>query len=124
METCFHFVIILKLISITYVLWLAWKLSFVYLSFYRELDYAPSYLAGLSVHPLNPKAWLMVIASFWSFGNDQMTLLYQELFKAALFIIQYVFHSIWFAAESKIAMLISSKKEEKIFIFFEHYSHF
>ena len=69
----------------------------------------------MPVNPLNPKVWLMVIASFWSFGNDQMRLLCQILFIEVLFIIQYVFHSIWFAAESKIAMLISAKKEEKFF---------
>ena len=77
------------------------KNFFLSLSFDRELDYASNYLAGLPVHPLNSKAWLMVTASFWSFGNDQMTLLYQELFKAALFIIQYVFYSIQFVAEGK-----------------------
>ena len=88
-------------------MWLAWKLSFVCLSFDRKLDYAPSYLEGMPVHPLIPKAWLMMIASFWSFGNDQMRLLCQTLFIAVLFfIIQCVFHSNWFAVEGKIVILI------------------
>ena len=88
------------------------------LSFDRELGYAPSYLVGFLVHPLYPKAWLMVIASFSSFGNDRMKLLYQILFIAVLFfIIQCVFHSIWFTAEGKIAQLISAKKEEKCLFF-------
>jgi len=44
---------------------------------------------------------------------------YQTLFIAGLFfIIQCVFHSIRFAAEGKIAMLLFGKKEEKMLIFF------
>ena len=80
METCFHFVIILKLISITYVLWLAWKLSFVYLSFYRELDYAPSYLAGLPVYPLNPKACLNLVALSNTLHSGVILLLFNVFF--------------------------------------------
>jgi threonine/homoserine/homoserine lactone efflux protein len=91
---------------------------FVRLSFDRELGYAPSYLAGLLVHSLSLKAWLMVTAIFSSSVNDHIKLLYQTLFIVVLFfIILCVFHSIWFAAEGKIAQLISGKKEEKCLFF-------
>jgi hypothetical protein len=51
-------VITIRLKLLPYILCLAWKLSFVCLSFNRELDYAPSYLEGLPVQPLNPKTCL------------------------------------------------------------------
>ena len=84
-----HLFIIIKSMSITYILWLAWKKSFVRFSFDKELNYAPSFLSGLIVHVLNPKTWLMVTASFSSFGNDQMRLLYQKLLIAVLVLLLF-----------------------------------
>jgi len=56
------------------------------LSFDRELDYALSYVAGLPVHPLNHKAWLIVTASFSSFyQRPNETALSDTLHSGAIF---------------------------------------
>ncbi len=52
----------LKWISAAYICWLAWKVANLRLSpGSGEHDQPPGFFAGLVVHPLNPKAWAMIV---------------------------------------------------------------
>ena len=57
----------LKYISAAYIVWLAWKVANMRLSTKSVGDKAPGFLAGLIVHPLNPKAWAMIVGGFTAF---------------------------------------------------------
>ncbi len=109
--------LVMKYFSAFYILWLAWKLFFAELGNGVVLA-PPRFLAGLVIHPLNPKAWLMVTASFSSFGNFETSLFYQTAIVAAIFFVtQCIFHSIWLLLGSKISKLLHNNKLRRIFIF-------
>jgi len=109
--------LILKYLSVLYILWLAWKFLFVGLK-RGTANVPPSFFAGLLVHPFNPKAWLMVVASFSSFTNFETSPIYQTGIVAIIFFIsQCFFHSIWLILGSKISELLRNKKLKAIFIF-------
>ena len=54
---------VLKWISVAYICWLAWKIANMRLNTPRGA-LGPGFWSGLLVHPVNPKAWGMVITSF------------------------------------------------------------
>jgi threonine/homoserine/homoserine lactone efflux protein len=56
----------LKYISAAYIIWLAWKVANLRLNTKSEAK-APGFAAGLIVHPLNPKAWAMIVGGFTAF---------------------------------------------------------
>src|SRR6056300_632941 len=47
----------LKWVSAAYICWLAWKVAHLRLGGSGSVEAVPGFLAGLIVHPLNPKAW-------------------------------------------------------------------
>ncbi|MEL0286640.1 MAG: LysE family transporter, partial [Paracoccaceae bacterium] len=53
--------LLLKYISATYIIWLAWRVANMRLSTDRSDIAVPGFIAGLWVHPLNPKAWAMIV---------------------------------------------------------------
>ncbi|MEP1731390.1 MAG: LysE family transporter, partial [Sulfitobacter pontiacus] len=57
----------LKFASAAYIIWLAWKVANLRLGQGARTEAAPGFLAGLIVHPLNPKAWAMIVGSFTAF---------------------------------------------------------
>ena len=57
----------LKWISAAYICWLAWKVANLRLSPGGAASQAPGFWAGMIVHPLNPKAWAMIVGSFTAF---------------------------------------------------------
>jgi len=57
----------LKYASAAYIFWLAWKVANLRLDHGREVERVPGFVAGLIVHPLNPKAWAMIVAGFTNF---------------------------------------------------------
>jgi hypothetical protein len=57
----------LKYISAAYIIWLAWKVANLRLGQGTGTGAAPGFAAGLIVHPLNPKAWAMIVGSFTAF---------------------------------------------------------
>tara|TARA_B100000579_G_scaffold423954_1_gene427750 strand:+ start:536 stop:1168 length:633 start_codon:yes stop_codon:yes gene_type:complete len=93
----------IKILGIAYICWLSWKILFLTLdkNSSRDQDYAPSLTNGLLVHPLNPKAWAMIIAAytqFTSFGtsNAEISWLTEVTIVACTFFaIQAVSHSLW-----------------------------
>ena len=102
--------------AIFYFIFLIYKFSLSNFSNKFKKIGKVSFLYGLAIHPINPKAWIMVTAVFSSFSNPDMTYFENTLFLAIIFfIIQLVFHSIWCFAGSAANKLISNTKYERPF---------
>ena len=56
----------LKWASAAYIVWLAWRVAHTRLG-EAAGGRVPGFLAGLIVHPLNPKAWAMITGGFTAF---------------------------------------------------------
>ena len=110
-------ILVLKYLSVLYILWLAWRISYPSISS-RVVKVPPNLLSGLLVHPLNPKAWLMIVASFSSFTDPEGSTLLQTGLVALIFlIIQCVFHPIWLLLGSKISILLKDQMSRNICVF-------
>jgi threonine/homoserine/homoserine lactone efflux protein len=103
----------LKWVSALYICWLAWKVANLRLSTDRTEGRAPGFLAGLLVHPLNPKAWAMIITGFTSFvGAGTPTLQATATIAAILLGCQLVLHPIWTFAGDRIAHVVAGTPAE------------
>ena len=110
---------ILKFLSALYIIWLAWRVANMRLSFGEPSVEAPGFWSGLLVHPLNPKAWAMILAGFTNFVESDTTTFYATLYIAAsLLIIQIICHPIWTLFGDRIAKFIIGKKYERVFMWF------
>jgi len=94
---------IIKIVGTAYICWLSWKILFLKLDKNNtdDQDHIPSLTNGLLVHPLNPKAWAMIIAAytqFTSFGNVQVEINWLtevSIVVITFFSIQTISHSLW-----------------------------
>jgi len=104
----------LKWASVAYICWLAWKVANMRLSAGISEGTAPGFLAGLWVHPLNPKAWAMITTGFTSFTAAGTPSLEATLTIALCLLgLQLVLHPIWAYAGDRIATLLAGRPEEK-----------
>ena len=69
----------MKYASAAYIVWLAWRVAGLRLKPGVGADRPPGFIAGLIVHPLNPKAWAMIMAGF---GGQGILLIGKMLDKA------------------------------------------
>ncbi|MDA7964234.1 LysE family translocator, partial [Ruegeria sp.] len=105
---------VLKYASAAYICWLAWKIANLRLSRGDVTAAAPGFWAGLIVHPLNPKAWAMIIAGFTGFVGAGTTSFDATLTIAlCLLICQVVLHPIWTFAGDRIAHVVEGRPIEK-----------
>ena len=110
---------ILKLLSALYIIWLAWRVANMRLSSGEPSVDAPGFWSGLLVHPLNPKAWAMILVGFTNFVESDTTTFFATLYIAAsLLIIQIICHPIWTLFGDRIAKFIIGKKYERVFMWF------
>ncbi|CUH48424.1 LysE family translocator [Ruegeria atlantica] len=105
---------VLKYASAAYICWLAWKIANLRLSRSETIGDVPGFWAGLIVHPLNPKAWAMIIAGFTGFvavGTPS----FNATFTIALCLLlcQAVLHPIWTFAGDRIAHVVEGRPVEK-----------
>ena len=108
---------ILKFLSALYIIWLAWRVANMRLSSGEPSVDAPGFWSGLLVHPLNPKAWAMILVGFTNFVESDTTTFYATLYIAAsLLIIQIICHPIWTLFGDRIAKFIIGKKYEPVFM--------
>lgn len=85
----------LKWISAGYIIWLAWRVANMRLGA-GTAAYAPGFLAGLVVHPLNPKAWAMITGGFTAFTAPGTPALEATATIAAILLAtQVVLHPLW-----------------------------
>ena len=103
----------LRWASIAYILWLAWKVSLARISPAEPGEAAPGFMHGLVVHPLNPKAWALILGVFTNFvGADAQPL--AATFGVALGIIavQCVLQPLWMLAGVQIAKFLAGTPGE------------
>ncbi|WP_299627576.1 LysE family translocator [uncultured Tateyamaria sp.] len=103
----------LKYISAAYIIWLAWKVANLRLGAADPASSAPGFAAGLIVHPLNPKAWAMIVAGFTGFvspGTDPLTA--TAIIAAVLLATQVVLHPLWTLAGDRIARTLAGTRGE------------
>lgn len=103
----------LRYLSAAYILWLAWRVAGMELKA-GDVVQAPGFLAGLVVHPLNPKAWAMITVGFTSFTAPETPELEATLAIAAiLFAAQLVLHPLWAYAGERLARLLAGTAQER-----------
>ena len=106
--------IFLKVISAAYILWLSYKIANLRLDIKDLSGTPPGFLAGLIVHPLNPKAWGMIITGYTSFVSTEMSMLSAILtISIILFFSQIVLHPLWCWGGQRLALLVKGKSYER-----------
>ena len=104
----------LKYASAAYICWLAWKIANLRLNPGAPETRAPGFLAGLIVHPLNPKAWAMITAGFTNFVSAETSALQATAVIAALlFAVQAICHPIWTFGGDRIAATVAGTVAER-----------
>ena len=106
---------ILMVVSILFISWIGYKIIFTDLSVKTQSTiWAPRFYHGLLVHPLNPKAWLMVTLAFTAFQGQKVST--ETILNIALIflLIQVIFHSAWFWFGSLIRKADLSEKNSRI----------
>ncbi len=105
---------VLKYASAVYIIWLAWKIANLRLSRGNADTQVPGFLAGLIVHPLNPKAWAMIIAGFTGFVAAGTSSFEATLTIAlCLLFCQVLLHPVWTFAGDRIAQTVEGRPAEK-----------
>ena len=103
----------LKYISAAYIIWLAWKVANLRLGTGEGPATPPGFLAGLIVHPLNPKAWAMIVGSFTAFvGPDIATFTATVTVAAVLLGCQLMLHPLWTLGGQAIARTLAGTRAE------------
>ena len=106
--------VVLKYVSAGYIFWLAWRVANMRLAPGAAAAQAPSFLAGLAVHPLNPKAWAMIVTGFTSFvAPGTSALVATATIALCLFATQAVCHPIWTYFGVRIARHVSGTPYER-----------
>ncbi len=105
--------VVLKWVSVVYILWLAWRIAGSRINATKQTK-IPGFLAGLIVHPLNPKAWAMVTVGFTSFVADGTpTFTATATIALILMSVQLVLHPLWTLGGQAIAARMAGQKSEK-----------
>jgi threonine/homoserine/homoserine lactone efflux protein len=103
----------LKYISAAYIIWLAWKVANLRLQVQGAADTAPGFMAGLIVHPLNPKAWAMIVGGFTAFVTPGTPPLEATVTIAAVLLsCQILLHPLWALAGDRIARTLAGTRFE------------
>lgn len=104
---------VLKYVSAAYIIWLAWKIANLRLGQGRDMGTPPGFVAGLIVHPLNPKAWAMIVSGFTSFVGPGTPPLNATLTIAAILLaLQIILHPLWTLAGDRIARTLAGSPAE------------
>ena len=103
----------LKWVSAAYICWLAWKVANMRLSTGQSTANPPGFMAGLVVHPLNPKAWGMIVTGFTSFVSPGTQAFPATVTIAAILLTcQLVLHPAWTFAGDRIAATLAGSPTE------------
>lgn len=103
----------LKYVSAAYIIWLAWKVANLRLGQGADRATPPGFAAGLIVHPLNPKAWAMIVGGFTAFVEPGTSaLVATATIAAVLLACQLVLHPIWTKAGDATARTVAGTRGE------------
>ena len=110
---------ILKIISIFYIVWLAYKIANLSLRNNKPRNQHPNFFTGLILHPLNPKAWAMIVTAFSTFVNPETsTLEATSLIAIGFLSCQLILHPIWCFGGEKLISIVSKRNQEKYVMLF------
>lgn len=104
---------VLKYASAAYIIWLAWRVANMRLGTAQRAEAAPGFAAGLIVHPLNPKAWAMIVGGFTAFvapGTSAVEA--TATIAAVLLCCQLLLHPLWTLAGEGIARTVAGTAME------------
>ncbi|WP_300019223.1 LysE family translocator [uncultured Roseobacter sp.] len=103
----------LKYASAAYIIWLAWRVAHARLGDVDQAQAAPGFAAGLIVHPLNPKAWAMIVGGFTAFVAPGTPVIEATATIAAVLLgCQVLLHPLWTLAGEGIASTIAGTAME------------
>ncbi|MDC3081558.1 LysE family transporter [Paracoccaceae bacterium] len=106
---------IMMLLSVLFISWIGYKIIFMELSIKDKSNvWVPRFYHGLVVHPLNPKAWLMVTLAFTAFQSQGVSVETIPNIAMIFLLIQLIFHSAWFWFGSLIRKANLSEKNSRI----------
>ena len=104
----------LKYACVAYICWLAWRIANMSLTTGDSDAKAPGFIAGLAVHPLNPKAWAMIVAGFTTFVTPGTPILQATAIIAiCLLVCQAVFHPLWALGGQYLARAVAGRPAER-----------
>jgi threonine/homoserine/homoserine lactone efflux protein len=105
----------MKYLSAAYIIYLAWRVANMRLKPGQSDGLPPGFVAGLIVHPLNPKAWGMITAAFTGFVVPGASTFSATLSIAiVLLLCQTVLHPLWAGAGQLIARTIQGTRAERL----------
>jgi len=97
-------------ISAAYILYLAYRIAFQNPTLGKAAS-KPSFLEGCIIHPLNPKAWVMLIAAFSQFINPQLSFIPQLAAILAIFaVVGLILNSAWCYSGSLLYKFVKSTR--------------
>ena len=106
---------IMMILSVLFISWIGYKIIFMELSVKDKPNvWIPRFYHGLAVHPLNPKAWLMVILAFTAFQSQGVSVETIPNIAMIFLLIQLIFHSAWFWFGSLIRKADLSERNSRI----------
>jgi len=104
----------LKWASVAYILWLAYRVAGMRMTVGSAEGNPPKFIAGLIVHPLNPKAWGVVTACFTNFIPAGTNTLQATLSVAiCLLFWQAVLHPCWTYGGHWVAQRLAGRPGER-----------
>lgn len=107
---------ILRVLAVCYLLYLARRILAIRItSMDVPSDHAPGFASGLIVHPLNPKAWAMMLAAYAGYGAAFEPDGFRVLaIGSAFFLLQLVVHPIWCGFGTVIANVLQGSAYERL----------
>ncbi|MEL6957722.1 MAG: LysE family translocator [Pseudomonadota bacterium] len=105
---------VLKWASVAYILWLAYRVAGMRMKVGEAAGDPPGFLAGLIVHPLNPKAWGVVTAGLTNFVPEGTAPLVATAAVAAVLLAwQVVLHPCWTYGGQWVAQRLAGRPGER-----------
>ena len=102
----------LKIIGALYVLWLGWKI--LHITIQKSGVWKAGFVAGLAVHPTNPKAWAMVVSAYGQFIEADKNWWQQTLIIALVFLLWQCFaHTLWCYIGARAVKITANERQQK-----------
>ena len=103
----------LKYLSAAYIIWLAWQVAHTRIRLDRLEIVVPGFFAGILIHPLNPKAWAMIITGFTNFVDPGTSAYHATAIISICFLITQLFcHPVWTYFGERIARIVIGTRAE------------
>lgn len=107
-----------KFACVGYISWLACRVANLDLAAPADSRETPGFLAGLADHPLNPRAWAMIVAGFTTFVTPGTAILQATAIMAiCLLAMQVVFHPLWATGGVTLLRQFAGKPAERILMY-------